>query len=249
MKDILIDITITATRRPEILRKTLDTFVQYCFKPIIDQCRVIINIDPIGDNVPSCNVSDLVEMYFDRFIVGMPWDASFPRAFIWCWRQASAPWVFHLEEDWELLQSVDIMDMIRVMEAKPNLAVLRLPYRKSNENNQKNWTTFYPWNGTYFECPAGREKELGFCGHPSLIRGDFVRRTTPFMNPELNPEKQFHGNHPIIMDIVKSYKYGTWGKPNDGAYIKDIGRDWMMLNGWVKKGAKAFFTNWERTTS
>lgn len=245
----LIDITMTATRRPELVFKTLHSFYEKCFRPIADRCRIIVNVDPVGHDIPSVEVLNIVSSFFRSYYIHMPLEASFPRAFIWTWTKVEAPWVFHLEEDWELLQDIDIMDMITVLRRFPQLALLRLPYNPSGPQSQKNWSHFYPWNGHYYECPYDRRVELGFCGHPSLIRGSFVRGAVPYIYPDLNPEKQFHhGNEDLITHVAK-HIYGNWGKPGDGPYVKDIGRKWMVEHGFAKKGNKAVFTQWEKITT
>lgn len=245
-KHPLIDITITATRRPEILFQTLHSFYDKCFRGIAKECRVIINVDPVGHNIPSINVLNVVSSFFPRYCIRMPLDPSFPKAFIWTWTNADAPWIFHLEEDWELLQDLDMLDMIETMNRFPQLALLRLPYNPSGEVSQKNWSHFYPWNGHYYECPHERRVELGFCGHPSLVRGSFVRGAVPYIHPDRNPEKQFHhGDDDLIMHVAR-HTYGNWGKPGHGPYVRDIGRQWMIQHGYAKKGNKAHFTEWEK---
>jgi hypothetical protein len=104
--DILIDITMTATRRPAILLKTLDSFFSGCFNPIANRCRIIINVDPAGEDIPSYEMSKIVEIYCQKYSISMPMTASFSKAFKWCWTQTQAPWIFHLEDDWELLKKL-----------------------------------------------------------------------------------------------------------------------------------------------
>lgn len=248
MKDPFLDITMTATRRPEILFRTLHSFYENCFRPVAKDCRVIINIDPVGHSMPSHEMINIISSFFPRYIIGMPLEASFPKAFIWCWKNSTAHWVFNLEDDWELLQKVDLQQMIQTMMIFPQLALLRLPYNRSEEKTQKNWSHFYPWNGHFYSLPEGKKLELGFCGHPSLIRGSFVQRAWPWLDPTCNPEKQFHHGHPHLMEHVLNHEYGNWGRPGDGPYVRDIGRDWMIQNGHAKKGNKAHFTQWEKVS-
>lgn len=122
----LIDITITATRRPKILFRTLHSFYRKCFQPIAKECRVIINVDPIGENMPSYMMLDVIEPFFDYVTINMPGNCSFPKAFNWCWKQSTAPFIFHLEEDWELLTNVDIIEMIEKLKTSKGLSALRL---------------------------------------------------------------------------------------------------------------------------
>jgi hypothetical protein len=244
---ILIDITMTAVRRPEILKRTLHSFYKNLFHPIIDQCRLIINIDPVGEDIPSYNMDSIVSGYFRRYAINLPMTAHFPTAFCWTWNKATAPWVFHLEDDWELLEFIDIGALIHVMKKHRNLASLRLPFFNSTSDEMKNWNLHFPWNGEYFECPDNLKQAAGFAGHPSLLRGEFVRNCAPLLRLDLNPEKQFHeGNPDLLMEVMK-WDYGVWGRPNHPRMIKDIGIEWKTTNKFIKKGNKAFFVEWEKT--
>lgn len=248
MEDILVDIVMTATRRPEVLKETLNSFYRNFFAPVRDRCRLIINIDPVGENIPSCDIIDIASAYFTRNFIGLPSTPSFPRAFKWCWEKVEAPWVFHLEDDWGLLESVDITAMIAMMEKHQDLASLRLPKFSSGESHMKNWNLFFPWNGEFFGCPDNLRQTAGFAGHPSLLRGDFVKKCAPLISEELNPEKQFHGdNDPLVYEVLK-WRYGVWGQPNSNPLIKDLGEKWRVNNNFKKAGGtnKAFFTQWEK---
>lgn len=243
--NILIDITTTATHRPDILFRTIDSFTERMLTPVIDKCRLIINVDPVGDETTTRQILSIIQLFFKYYHVRFTKQPSFPKAFIWCWSQVIAPWVLNIEEDWELLVKTDVLSMIKIMEEEPDLAILRLPFKPSRKT-QKNWSTHYPWTGKYYECPAGKRLEMGFCGHPSLIRSDFVHGTVPWLDDTKNPEKQFHHGEPMLMREILKYRYGCWGKDGEDAYVRDIGREWMAKNGWAKKGSKAFFTEWEK---
>lgn len=242
----LVDITMTATRRPDILDITLKTFAKLMFLPVLDQVRLIINIDPAGLPISSFDVLDVARASFPIVTYRMAAEPSFGSAFCWTWAQVSAPWVFHLEDDWELLTPVDFMAMIAMMEKEQDLAVLRLPYKSTGSEESKNWNVFFPWNGRYFECPQERATAAGFSGHPSLIRNDFVKRTLKYLNPNHNPEKQFHARIPDLQKIILEYRYGVWAERNAPPTVRDIGRDWMVQNGFLKEGNKAFFTRWAK---
>lgn len=244
----LVDITMTATRRPDILRTTLDSFLKLMFFPVRDQVRLIINIDPAGLPVSSFDILDVAREFFPlgNIACRLTAEPGFGSAFCWTWSQVSAPWVFHLEDDWELLQPVDLSAMIALMEEEPDLAVLRLPYKLTGPETSKSWNVFFPWNGRYFECPQDRATAAGFSGHPSLIRNDFVKRTLKYLNPNHNPEKQFHARIPDLQKIILEYRYGVWAQRNAPPTVRDIGRDWMVQNGFLKEGNKAFFTRWAK---
>lgn len=241
----MLDVLVIATRRPEILERTLSSFRRNMFGQV--PCRCIVNVDPVGESIPSSAVVDVCEKYFTEVVSFKPDSANFGVAFKTLWHMAESEFAFNLEEDWELNYRVDIDSMLRTMIAWPRLASLRLPYKAVGEKVSKNWKFFFPWNGSYFECPKELKREVGFCGHPSLIRTAFMQRTAPYLDARKNPEKQFHGrgNFPILKEVDR-WEYGVFAKPNSPPAIRDIGRQWMVDRGWRKSGAKAFFTAWER---
>ena len=252
----MITITMTATIRPEVVWRTLKSFKDNLFKDY--PCHLIMNIDPVGDKRYA--VSDVANKAYSIFpnshFFFSP-EAHFSKAFKRVWMTAIEPdtvnpfnsstgWIFNLEDDWELLRPVDLLDMIAVMQENPNLAVLRLPFFDAGESAMKNWNLQYPWNGRYFQCPDDLRKTAGFCGHPSLIRKEFIRNTAPLIRTELNPEKQFHGDNDTLVEEVLRWQYGVYGKPNEPKVIEDLGRTWMVNQGLRKAGNKAFFTSWEK---
>ncbi len=256
MKEVTIDITITATRRHEILRRTLESFKKNLFKehPI----RIFINVDPVGPDESAFDcVNVALEVFPHMFIdYKSPKEPNLSEAFKWTWEASrSERWnvppsefVFHLEDDWELLREINLKDMINMLNKYKSLALLRLPQFKSTATDMKNWNLFFPYNPItkYFECPESLIMTAGFCGHPSLIKGEFVRSIAPNIDTTKNPEKQFHHGPPEIMNEVIKWKYGVYSQPNMPPAIADIGRKWSVETGWQKKGPKAWFLQWEK---
>lgn len=243
-------VTITATKRMDVLYRTLSSMMENLLWR--SECDAIVNVDPVGfetDNVQR--VLKLVELFLPVLASREALQPHFGSAFFSTWSMAAQhhedyDYVFNLEDDWELTKDLEIRDMVKILKEEWDLALLRLPQFKSTEKEMKNWNLFFPWNGKYFECPDELRKTAGFCGHPSLIKMEFVRNCAPHINPTLNPEKQFHGDNAPLLNEVMKWRYGVYGKPNDRPYIKDLGREWMVKNNYRKVGDKAFFTTWER---
>lgn len=241
----MIDVVTTAVLRSEILEKTYASFKENLFKDI--ECRLFINIDPVGDDTAD-RVYDVAKRYFKRVFFKAPNIPNFSKAFVSVFTATTSDYVFNLEDDWILKKDIDIYDMIRIMDHNPKLAVLRLPYRISTDVS-KNWNLIYDeFTGEYFRCPRDKRINAGFCGHPSLIRGDFIRDCVQYIDISKNPEKQFHQHgHFKILHKVLQYDYGVYQKQNEPEYIEDIGRKWLQNTNWQKKGIKAFFNVWEKT--
>lgn len=239
-----IQILTTATRRPEILERTLSSFRKYMFT---GKEELIINIDPVGlDHICRSAIIEMCSKYFKVTKYNLPDKASFPKAFKWLWTNFDGGYGFYLEEDWELLRLVNLNQMIGVMNEYQNLAILRLPFKPVDSIAAKNWKYWFPWNGHYFECPKELRLEIGFCGHPSLIRGEFIKNCASLIDTSRNPEKQFHhGNRPLLNEQCK-WDFGVFSEQNKPAVVKDIGREWMVKNGYRKKENKSYFVEWEK---
>lgn len=127
-----IDIITTATLRPKILDYTLNSF---CEKMLKEQSRyrLIINIDPIGENIKPKEVLKVAEKYFDNIIYNIPDKPCFTKAVIWCWSQIKYEYLFNLEDDWELLIPINIDSMITILDNHPDMSGLRL----NKENTKK----------------------------------------------------------------------------------------------------------------
>lgn len=245
-----IDITITAMSRPEILRRTLDSFCSKMLRPHMSIINnVFINIDP-GGTATQRDTAKVCSEFFSpkKITTHLPYEASFPKAFIWTWRQAlttNSACVLHLEDDWELLTPVDAYQMFILLHLYPDLSVLRLSAFRSGTHIMKCWDKLISWNGTFFEVPPNLRGLLGFCGHPSLVRKDFIKHVLPHLDDTRNPEKQIKGKHPKFGQYIMSHRFGVYHGQDQPPTIKDIGRRWMIDNGFKKAGSKAWFTRWE----
>lgn len=242
---------MTATVRLSILKKTLDSFFKYMFNRYVNEgheLNLIMNVDPVGNDSSGPGFHSVLKDRFHSLLIKVPEEPSFPKAFKYTWETVSrdADYVFHLEDDWELLRDVNIFHLLRILEGEEKLAILRLPFFHAGPTFMKNWNKFFPYNGVYYECPEDLRTVVGFCGHPSLIKGDFVRNTATYLDDFRNPEKQFHkGNEDVVREVAK-WNYGVWGVPGEPPLIQDTGREWMVENGFRKQGSKAYFIQWEK---
>jgi len=254
MNKEIFDITCTATLRPELLATTLSSFTRNLFKERISCAKLIINIDMVGveEHRKKQKLIDVIEV-IDRFPfyrreIRIGRDPHFPTAFCWCMDEVSSKYFFHLEEDWELLFPIDFEAMWKLFDEYGNLAHLRLSSFLSEELTCKNWNKFLHWNGQFFEVFFDEKLSIGWAGHPSLNRSSFIKQCLPYIDRMANPEKQIKGKiHPEITEAIKKMRFGSFHPQNSQGSIVDIGREWMVNNGWSKAGNKAWFTNWERS--
>lgn len=243
------DITTTATLRPELLKRTFDSHIKYLFGDQIKNAHLHINIDYAGCD-KDLVLNKLNEIFTYLSSLGLKEVnintcevPHFPSAFCWCMNQIGHPLTFHLEEDWELNKPIDFEDMIRQFELNNDLVHLRLSAFNSTEKHQiKCWNKFCEWNGSWYEVPQNLRGTIGWAGHPSLNRTSFLLYFAKKIDKSKNPEKQIKGNYPIIRES----RFGIYHKQLSPKAVIDIGREWMVKNSYVKKGNKAWFTNWRK---
>ena len=222
-----IDITMTATIRPDIVNKTLESFCKNMFSDR-DRYNLILNVDPIGEETLRKNVYKVARKYFNSIILNYPSTPGFTKAVIWCWSQTSSNYVFHLEDDWELLIPIDIDAMIKILDSNPTLVSLRLNKQKTGKN------ILYKKNG-FLPYPK-------ISLNPTLFNGRFIQRIHPLMDVNLNPEKQLRVNNTPRGKYLSKFTHGIYTRESVRQIVKDIGREWMNKSRYTKKIG---FMNWE----
>jgi len=238
-----IDITMTGTLRPHLLSQTLISIKENICRDEVDRYRLIINIDPIGEDVPPSKVVKTAQKNFSNVIYNIPENPSFPKAVKWVWSQATAPYIFHIEDDWLINRQIDVDDMIRILRTNLKLSSLRLyklntPPRKTIFTFNCRW--FYK-DGVYIA--KDWKKQFGL--NPILIKKEFIRQALPRMVDDTNPEKQFRESQQYMRPVIKKWQYGIYSKPGDPALVTDIGRKWINNTNFAKPNTGTFLT-WEK---
>lgn len=224
----LIDITMTSTLRPNIIRMTLKSF---CKNMLTERSRyrLIINIDPIGENIKPKEVLKVAEEYFDNILYNYADVPGFSKAVIWCWQQVQAEYIFHIEDDWELLIPINIDSMITILDNHPDMAGLRL----NKENTKKS------------KCSTrhGYAPHLKLSLNPTLFKGSFIKGVVPLMSVDRNPEKQLRPSKSLLGEYMRKWSHGIYTKESHRIIVKDIGRLWMDNSRYHKKTG---FLYWEK---
>jgi len=242
------DIMMTATLRPDLIKRTFDSFIKNLFGDAITNAKLIMNIDMVGSKTPDktfheiLNYLETIPFYIKNISVSQT--PSFSKAFCRCLGQLSSPYTFNLEEDWEMVKPLSFSNMIDLFKQDNDLVHLRLSsFKSTGESTMKVWNKHIKWNGAFFEIPENLRGTIGWAGHPSLNKTSFLLYFAAILRPDSNPEKQIKGNY---IQILKS-NFGVFQpKGPCPPIIQDIGRKWMTDNGYQKKGIKAFFTEWEK---
>lgn len=237
-----IDICTTATCRPELYEQSLKSFAKY----VKGDFRLLLNIDPVGPGTVD-EVEAVARAYFSKISVFKPDKANFQLAQLRLWSRVTSTFFFNLEDDWEFKAPVDVDEMVRVLQEADTLALLRLPKWSSTEHTRQ-WNKWeIPWNGRFFEIPAELRGELGFSGHPSVIRARFLLPLLEYLDHTYDLEKQLKGRGRFGRYLF-AWQYGVWQAQHSPATIKDIGTPWRREKGWMKNGSSKFrWFSWVKT--
>lgn len=245
MKD-LIDITMTAVLRPSLLAQTLHTILEHVCKDQKDRFRLIINIDPVGENVDPVKVVKTAKKNFDNVLYNIAETPSFPHAVKWVWSQATAPYVLHWEDDVDILHPVDIDDMIAILKRHDDLSSLRL-YKAATPNKKSFYTFSCRWDYNKEGFFVARDWRRQFGLNPILIKRAFVKEAVKRMVDDTNPEKQFRESRNYMRGLIKKWKYALYTRPGSPRMIDGRkGQKWKNQQGLDKPGGGQTFLKWEK---
>ena len=235
-----IDIVTTATIRPDILNKTYRYFCKNLFKNRNDY-RLIINIDPIGDKKKNIeDVLNVAKKYFNEIVFNSPEEPCFTKAVKWLWSSTISDYVFHLEDDWKLNCSVNIDDLIYILDKYEKICSVRLS--KGAITAGKRRISPIPCNYIEKEDIGKFQLFPRLSLNPTLFRGSFVREAVKVMTDDLNPESQLVKGHAAKREKKKKKDFNSsaiesflskWDHSvyrNESAIIRDIGVQWRNRN-------------------
>jgi len=229
-----IDVVCTATRRPAIIEQTFKSFSERLFKRY--PTRLIINVDPVGENVHPSTIEHIGKKYFGDVIINRPSTPSFFKAFKWVFTNCTSKYIFHLQDDWLLTRDRNILEMIRYLDTYPDLACVRLQFNGKVEGtvlNDKMMT------GTkYYD-------------HPALWKRQFYNEIMPFYLDNYGTEFQLRAmcpeNKANINTVLKRWHFGVYHE--GGSSIRDIGREWLQTAGITQVYDKTgrYLTGWNKS--
>lgn len=110
-----LSFTCTAMPRSDLFEKTINSFFNKFMDINFKDITLFINIDPFPDN-PNNNernkIIDISTKYFGKVISNLPDSPNFAKAVKWVWAKTETKYIFHLEDDWELLAPFSINNLI-----------------------------------------------------------------------------------------------------------------------------------------
>ena len=222
---LTMDFTTTAMSRPMILERTLTSFSKNLQGIDLKNCRLFINIDPLPPNIKRKEVIVVARKYFKEVHYNLPKVANFTAAVNWIWSNAKTEYIFHLEDDWELVRPVSVP--------------LVLEYFEKNEHLLQVILRAYRYR--YRTCALS----------PSIIHKKMYSAIGGNLNTQVNPEAQLRGKKfgiemPTRNTGSKKAIFVFPGKIRK-IILRDIGRKWINKTRYKKGGGrkKARFLTWE----
>ena len=222
---MILEFTTTATVRPELINKTYSSFTTNLKGIDFEKSTLYINIDPLPATGRPHDVIDVAKKYFGHVVPQVPHKANFCQAVKWCFTQPKNPYFFHLEDDWQLNEEVNVDDLRKILYRTPNTA---------------HAVTLRAYS---FKSVADKR----ICLSPSLYKTSFASWVGKRLNPHHNPEKQLRNktkSNPIG-GLCKWARGVQYPSPKNRIIVKDIGRDWLEENNLEKSQTKeGHFISW-----
>ena len=207
-----LDVCMTALRRPELLRPTLESFARRVF-PGWRHVRLIANVDPLGNPADLEPTLALMREHSDAALIRVTPTGNFTDAVRWCWKQVEAPLVLHLEDDWLCLRRVSRARVERTIR-QPGVGAVRLYLRR---------VPLRP-----------RKRDLGFTLNPCFFDARWLARLAECLDDALDPEKQIRWERGACAEPARAWRTVMYGFPGFPPMVADTGRDWRARIGLVK---------------
>ena len=109
-----IDIAMTSVIRPSLLEETM-TYIKNNVYDKRFNFRLIINVDPVGEDKDPMDVVKTAKKFFDKVMYNIPEEPSFPKAVKWVWSKTTAPYVFHWEDDSFIWRKIEVENMVYIL--------------------------------------------------------------------------------------------------------------------------------------
>ena len=231
MKETEIDVTLVAGRRPELLRRTLASFQEMYFGNF-HIGNAFVNIDPWGGNAEDADTcKDIVLEHFPSADVIQPDKASYGQAVKTLWSMIRSPYALHLEDDWLALEAIHPERIFPLFSSRTRMV--------SFMAREKNWNGRTKWSVVRRRIPYTpiKIRHPRFSVSPCFVDGPFAHGYAKLIDPELDPEKQSLGRHnPPLVKYVSRFRcaYLISDRKGEIHVIRDIGREWRMIQGIEK---------------
>jgi len=222
----MIDITMTACIRPDVHKVVFESLKRNL--KTSHELRLIMNIDPKGDGTTREEVMAQASLFFETALFHQPAQASFFHAVRTVWNLCQTEFVLQWEDDWELLQPLDLDLCIDYLQSHDKVSLIgfykgptpvtgRFSYKGLDLGVRARNRPHFP--------PALMEK--------SYVKGMLRRMRKP---PAKNDPSPMMRKHPVFLEFINTKQQLVLFGPDKSLMVKDIGREWVAATGIKLKG-------------
>jgi len=240
-----MDVVITSTCR-KTLEKTVESFLDKLH--VSEEFNFIVNVD-----VKNPRYLPTLEKYFEKKNINdvhiNPHPALAPKgqadAVNYLYTKLKSPYYFNLEDDWIFLKTVNLDELIEVMEKNKNIDIIKFNRMRIPE---KSWLyhlspSSAPLTGINSNQSIGNlnlVKTHNWSFNPSLVRTATIKKMLPVeltdsnkLSPLSNAEKYFCHTYDHMFSKRGAFFLGCIGDP---PIIRDIGRNkWKIYRRRMKR--------------
>lgn len=225
----IIDIAMTAALRPEIVARTLTSLSKNLRWSL--GFRLIVDVAPVGEKGVTQN--DVLEK------IMMTWDTNCgltcraleeslqAEALQWTWSKSDSRFMLQWEDDWELVQPVDLGEMVSIMERNREIGMLYL------DRAGKSILDYPKYKGSFLYMePVVWKRVLGksLGGPPALLRHEYVKEVLEILDGVTCLD--LLSRQPHAQALLKRWTVAVYtGSDGKGNLVKDIGKEWKEQQG------------------
>uniref|UniRef100_A0A6C0EUA7 Glycosyltransferase 2-like domain-containing protein n=1 Tax=viral metagenome TaxID=1070528 RepID=A0A6C0EUA7_9ZZZZ len=216
-----VTVVITSCNRPDLLKKTIDSFLQYNTYPIH---QWIISED---SGIPNVNSEIMKEHPEFTWIIAENRRGQI-NSIDEAYSHVTTDYVFHLEEDWETYRDGAILESINILETIPNVSAVMCrkhdPRVYHMSDNPPYLTCWGGW-GYYSFNPGLRRMS----DYSDFFGKSFAKFTNAKTTSGLQSERK-------INDFYREKGYRMALTPNPDGYLQHIGDNRHVENKNIKIG-------------
>jgi len=237
-----LNICLVASRRPELLDHTLNSFKRSVFgRARIGTVRA--NVDPIfgsDDEQQAC--VQIILRHFQNADIREPESANFGGAVRWLWNDLPNGLMLHLEDDWICKAKVELGRVRNFMQG--NTSAVSLLSQTHGPRGSSDFSLLRRKN-RLFGLAKLRKRAPCFSTSPGFFEGEFARVCSKLMDPTLDPERQMRPPYNMpLWHYLRAHQCRFYKTDEGLPIIEDIGREWQRLNG-VTKTVKGGRSDWK----
>lgn len=260
-----LDVVITASSRPKLLKYTINYFLKFCYL-WGNNFRFLINEDFVIPKESEKTIRWLNEkwewknkvIFFHKKPLGLE------QSLLLLMKEVKTPFFFYLQDDWVFERPVELDRILWIMENKPkmnlvffnkhhNMAIYRKNIKQPEESFQgldphAKFCLFHSWSF----LPGIWRTDFSLNKYEKALKTS-KRETAPAKMTETirsweEMDRAMHsGNFSLFRDKVGSY---IWGGHGERRFVRHIGEDhrmesWRLVNG--KPGSEGVdqYKNWK----